>query len=387
MCRLFRLTGKIFKNEFRQFETVFWSLLFPLFLFFILNAIFAGMGTQGFSLSMGVVKEEKLVGFGEVIDSILDEVSGPEGPFRITEYANTEDALESLRQGREEIVLVIPRATSVKLTAAMAMRTLDIGAARLDIYQVSGKQSSEMAAGIMEQIINRANLEIHQAQNPDYRAFSVVTRGLATENGSSYDYTVYIFPGVTLMLILAVALFNTPLGLVFFRTNGTNKKLYTTPIRPLEYFASMFLNWLLTMVLGFILLLLFSSVFYGVGSEIMNLQFFLSVFFSMVVLLAFGMMVSSFATKLSTATVFGQVAMQVLMFLGGLYFPVFTLPWGIRWFVYILPTTYLVELQRRFIGQSVSPIPFYVLILVPVAWLVFSTTVFAANFKKVMGYE
>ncbi len=387
MYRLFRLTGKMLKNEFRQFETIFWSLLFPLVLFFILNAIFGGMNAQGFSLSMGVVKEEKLVGFGEVIDSILDEVSGSEGPFIITEYANTEDALESLRQGREEIVLVIPRATSAKLTAAMTMRTLDIGAAQLDIYQVSGKQSSEMAAGIMEQIINSVNLEIRKAQDQEYRAFSISTEGLATDNQSGYNYTIYIFPGVTIMLILAVALFNTPLGLVFFRTNGTNKKLYTTPIRPLEYFTSMFLNWLLTMVLGFVLLMLFASLFYGVGSEILNLRFLLSVFFSMVVLLSFGMMISSFATKLSTATVFGQVSMQVLMFLGGLYFPVFTLPWSIRWFVYILPTTYLVELQRRFIGQSVSPIPFYVLILVPVAWAVFSTTVFAANFKKVMGYE
>jgi len=189
------------------------------------------------------------------------------------------------------------------------------------------------------------------------------------------------------MLILAVALFNTPLSLVFFRTNGTNKKLYTTPIRPLEYFASMFTNWLITMVLGFILLLVFASLFYEVGPKIMSMNYFLSVLFSMIVLLAFGMMVSSFATKLSTATVFGQVSMQVLMFLGGLYFPVFTLPWGVRWFVYVLPTTYLVELQRRFIGQSVSPMPFYVLIVVPLVWLVFSATVFAANFKKVMGYE
>ncbi|KUK95090.1 MAG: ABC-type multidrug transport system, permease component, partial [Thermotogales bacterium 46_20] len=47
----------------------------------------------------------------------------------------------------------------------------------------------------------------------------------------------------------------------------------------------------------------------------------------------------------------------------------------------------LVELQRRFIGQSVSPIPFYALIVVPLAWLTFSATVFAINFKRVMGYE
>ena len=384
MKRIFRLTGKLFKNEFRQFDTIFWSLLFPIILFFILNAIFGGMNAQGFSLPVGVVKEDRISG---VIDDVLDEVSGPAGPFSITHYESRDEAIDKLKQGREELVIVVPKGASTRMMAAMTIKAANIGAVQLEIYQVSGKQSSEMAADIMEQIINTVNLEIGRIQDDDYKAFSVSTKGLVTEERTSYNYSVYIFPGVTLMLILAVALFNTPLSLVFFRTNGTNKKLYTTPIRPLEYFASMFTNWLITMVLGFILLLVFASLFYEVGPKIMSMNYFLSVLFSMIVLLAFGMMVSSFATKLSTATVFGQVSMQVLMFLGGLYFPVFTLPWGVRWFVYVLPTTYLVELQRRFIGQSVSPMPFYVLIVVPIVWLVFSATVFAANFKRVMGYE
>lgn len=384
MKRISRLTGKLFKNEFRQFDTIFWSLLFPIILFFILNAIFGGMNAQGFSLPVGVVKEDRISG---VIDDVLEEVSGPAGPFSITHYESKDEAIDKLKQGREELVIVVPKGASTRMMAAMTIKAANIGAVQLEIYQVSGKQSSEMAADIMEQIINTVNLEIGRIQDDDYKAFSVSTKGLVTEERTSYNYSVYIFPGVTLMLILAVALFNTPLSLVFFRTNGTNKKLYTTPIRPFEYFASMFTNWLITMVLGFILLLVFASLFYEVGPKIMSMNYFLSVLFSMIVLLAFGMMVSSFATKLSTATVFGQVSMQVLMFLGGLYFPVFTLPWGVRWFVYVLPTTYLVELQRRFIGQSVSPMPFYVLIVVPLVWLVFSATVFAANFKKVMGYE
>jgi ABC-2 type transport system permease protein len=75
------------------------------------------------------------------------------------------------------------------------------------------------------------------------------------------------------------------------------------------------------------------------------------------------------------------------MFLGGLYFPVFDIPWTIRWLVYVLPTTYLVELLRTSIGYGVSSINTVFLFLVPGIWLIASIVLFTVNFKKVMGYE
>ena len=76
-----------------------------------------------------------------------------------------------------------------------------------------------------------------------------------------------------------------------------------------------------------------------------------------------------------------------MMFLGGLYFPVFDLPWGIRWLVYALPTTYLVELSRRVMGYQFVPLSVGWLIAVPLIWTTVSLVTFAVNFKKVMGYE
>jgi ABC-2 type transport system permease protein len=107
----------------------------------------------------------------------------------------------------------------------------------------------------------------------------------------------------------------------------------------------------------------------------------------MVVTISFGLMIASFSKKLSTVTVLGQTLYQLMMFLGGLYFPVFHLPWGIRWLVYALPTTYLVELSRRVMGYQFAPVSLFWLILVPIIWTAFSTVIFVINFKKVMGYE
>jgi len=78
---------------------------------------------------------------------------------------------------------------------------------------------------------------------------------------------------------------------------------------------------------------------------------------------------------------------QIMMFMGGFFFPVFGLPWGIRWLVYALPSTYLVELLRRGMGIQSAPIGMIWLIVVPLAWMLVSATVFSLNFRKVMGYE
>ena len=189
------------------------------------------------------------------------------------------------------------------------------------------------------------------------------------------------------MMILSVALLNSPIGLIQYRESGVNKKLYTTPLRSLEYFAGHFVKLIITMLISLVLLYLVATFVYRVGGSIFDIRFILTLLFSMIVTISFGLMIASFSKKLSTVSVLGQTLYQIMMFLGGLYFPVFDLPWGIRWLVYALPTTYLVELSRRVMGYQFAPLSVGWLIVVPLIWTTFSLLVFAVNFKKVMGYE
>ncbi len=175
--------------------------------------------------------------------------------------------------------------------------------------------------------------------------------------------------------------------MIQYRVSGTNKKLYTTPLKPLEYFSAHFVKLVFTMLMSLVLLYIIALTVYRVQGTIFDPRFILSLIYSMLVSVSFGLMVASFAKKLSTATVVGQSLYQVMMFMGGLYFPVFDLPWGLRWIVYLLPTTYLVELSRRFMGYTIAPISMTWLIVVPLIWMIFSVSVFALNFRKVMGYE
>ena len=387
MSRMLKFTSGLFKNEIREFQVMFWSFIFPLILYFILTSVFGGMASgnsQGISFNLGIVKEENLTGFGRVLDEVLGSISSHGGPFVQREYGNLDEALEDLKNGKQDIVLVIPKGTNAKMTGSLM---LQVGDVPLRMHYISGKESSSIAANILGEIMNEVNLEIKKRQEENYIDIASTNNVVSAKQEKGFDYNEYIFPGVALMMILSVSLFNSPIGLIQYRVSGTNKKLYTTPLKPLEYFSAHFVKLVFTMLMSLVLLYIIALTVYRVQGTIFDPGFILSLIYSMLVSVSFGLMVASFAKKLSTATVVGQSLYQVMMFMGGLYFPVFDLPWGLRWIVYLLPTTYLVELSRRFMGYTIAPISMTWLIVVPLIWMIFSVSVFALNFRKVMGYE
>jgi len=384
---MLKFTSGLFKNEIREFQVMFWSFIFPLILYFILTSVFGGMASgnsQGISFNLGIVKEENLTGFGRVLDEVLGSISSHGGPFVQKEYGNLDEALEDLKNGKQDIVLVIPKGTNAKMTGSLM---LQVGDVPLRMHYISGKESSSIAANILGEIMNEVNLEIKKRQDENYIDIASTNNVVSAKQEKGFDYNEYIFPGVALMMILSVSLFNSPIGLIQYRVSGTNKKLYTTPLKPLEYFSAHFVKLVFTMLMSLVLLYIIALTVYRVQGTIFDPGFILSLIYSMLVSVSFGLMVASFAKKLSTATVVGQSLYQVMMFMGGLYFPVFDMPWGLRWIVYLLPTTYLVELSRRFMGYTIAPISMTWLIVVPLIWMIFSVSVFALNFRKVMGYE
>ncbi|MDN5338468.1 MAG: type transport system permease protein [Thermotogaceae bacterium] len=376
------------RENFRSFESTFWSVFFPIVLFFILVSVFGNLSTSAsIELKLGVIVQEKLEAFGKIFEDILKNISN-EGPFNLKYYDDFEKAQKDLIVGNQDVFLVIPKGVNASLSSAFLFKTLKIEDVALEIYYVAERQTSVIAAEILAQIFDEVNIEIQRRSNRNFKEIKITDTQVKNQNQSTFSYKDYIFPGIVLMTILSVSLFNQNIGLAYNKERGTNKKLYTTPIKPLQYFSSFLITMLIIILISLVLLYVFAIFVYKVNaSNILSSKFILSILLSMITLLSFGMMLTSIFKKTSTIVVTGQIMNQVLMFLGGLYFPVFDAPWAIRWIVYLLPTTYLGELLRWCIGYKISNIPFQHLLIVPMGWILFSIVIFSVNFKKVMGYE
>jgi ABC-2 type transport system permease protein len=383
--RFLRFSLRFFLNEIREFEVFFWSIVFPLVLYFFLSAVLGGTGNSSSEgmFKLGIVREEAAAGSQTPVELALKRLCGEDRPFEAVPLADRETALKELKGGKVDAVLVIPSGTADAEATAFTPAGTGIP---LEVLQISGREGSRVAANVLKAGFDRANLEVGKALNP--RHIPVVSEERSvTGQGRRIAYKDYIFPSVALLMMLSVGLFNSPQGLIFFRVSGTNRKLLSTPLRSWEYFGAHLAKLFLTMLIALALLYAMAGFLYGVGGGIFSAGFIASMLLGMAVLVSFGLMLASFATRESTAIVLGQTFYQVMMFLGGFYFPVLGLPWALRWIVYVIPTSYLVELGRRNMGLATNDLPFALLIGVPVAWLLISATVFSFNFRKVMGYE
>lgn len=376
--RLWNFGKGFFIAEIREFEVLFWSLVFPLILYFFLSAILGSVGKGGApSFELGVIKSSTNSMEAIAMEKTIAAVSDADQPFKATIFSDLTSAVDSMKRDKLDVVVIHNEPASEASSKPP-----------IEIHFISGRESSEVAANILEIAFARANLEIAKHSGQEFRELSSEAIPLKiSAKSKSIAYKDYIFPSVALMMILSVALFNSPLSLSFYRSSGTNKKLFTTPLKPMEYFGAHLFKLLATMLISLTLLYAMAGFIYRVKSGIFSAAFIGTLFLAMLTLVSFGLMIASLSRKESTAGILGQVCYQIMMFMGGFFFPVFGLPWGIRWLVYMLPTTYLVELLRRAMGVTSAPIGIVWLISVPMAWLILSAVVFSMNFRKVMGNE
>jgi len=389
--KIFRLAKAFFLNDVREFNGFFWPFIFPLVLFFILSSVFSGFYEEDTSVNfkLAVVKEEELAGFGRIVAQVLEQIE-PE-PFKIVYFEDIEQAKNDLRSRKVDALLRIPKG----LNLAMARTMLFSGeAVKLEIYTLANSAESETAGRVLESIFQAVDVEMTKQllsrtggqYVPVELELKPVKRGGTSEN---FRYQTYIFPAILLMSILSLAVFNLPLELIHNRESGANKKLYTTPIKALEYFFSLGLSILISMLLSSALIYAMGLGVYRVSELSLSLSFILKLFYSMLVCFSVGMMVASLCRRFSTAMVTVQISYQVMMFLGGFYFPILSIdmPWFIKSIAYVLPTTYLAENLRISLLHNVYSLSELSLWLVPIVWVVASILIFSLNFKKVMAYE
>ncbi|MDK2951677.1 MAG: type transport system permease protein [Kosmotogales bacterium] len=387
MKKFFSFFTGLIKNDFRDFQTIFWAVIFPVVLFIIFSSIFGGFSEGDFKVRVGLVKEEEFTGLGAILDTVLTQVSGENGPLIITEYDDVDEAVAQLRRDKQDVVLQIPDGTSAKITSEIMIKNSQVGAANLNVYYFGGNQFSEISRDIVVQIMNGVNTEIEKRQNNDFQDYATQLDPVSSE-GQSFSYDVYYLLSVLLMSYIIVSVFNMPMGLLEAKEKGTNKKIFSTPISPLFYFSTYLLKTALVGVLSTAVVYLYAGFISGINDpRLYSPQFIGVLLFSLAVMLSIGMMMAVLVKKFTTLIGVSQIANYLFMFLGGLWFPVISFPWAIRWITYVLPTTYLIEMMRRLIGLTTLQMDFSGLFLVPLIWLIGSIVIFFIKFKRVMGYE
>ncbi len=389
-------------TAFRERITLFWFLVFPLFLLGILTMVFSGIGSGSAVFDVALVRLEgpqaafDAAGMVEqAFRSLGGETANGGGDEQQPLFTLSEPAVgaaepvseilgtqhELLQNGKLDALIIIPGGFNDDLGERIAAAPADdtTSGIEIEVWIDAGRATSELAFDVISQVLATIDREIQIAVGRYDPAAepTVAYETVSPSEGQDLRYIDFLLPGVVLMGFLTAGLFGVPGNILYGRDRGLLRRYWVTPLSVPRYLVGYTFGHLALCVIQAAALLALGT--FGLGATVSLLQpaTLLFLLLAMCTFLAFGFLIASLAKTANGGMAIANILNMPMMFLGGLFFSVGDVPIALRVIMLANPVTYLAEGLRRASGVEAGTVPWLATLLVPGAWIVGSIVIAA----------
>jgi len=385
----------------RERVTLFWFLIFPVFLLTVLTLIFGQIGNEGeISFDITLINQEGSApaefAFSEIIASVFLEMSQSENDtieplFSLHTSADSldlesflESELTELRRGRRAAVLVIPNGFN-ELVMAKLLQGSSVTAEGdgLLLFMSNSNAASEYASQIIQQVLTEIDrrILIESGRFDPNLAIESETHWIGRQDEET-PYVDFVLPGIILMGFFVNGLFGVPGTILFNRDRKVLRRYWVTPLSVLRYLTGFGLGHLTLCGVQFALLYLLGVYVFGATISFASLESVALLVLAATTFMAFGFLIASLARTANGGMATANILNMPMMFLSGMFFPTSGLPTFIMVIVYLNPVTYLLEGLRLSVGvQNSTLMPEVWILIVPLLWILLSGLVTSFRLK------
>ncbi|HTP57251.1 MAG TPA: ABC transporter permease [Candidatus Paceibacterota bacterium] len=302
------------------------ALFFTLFMPLIIMIIFGLIGfdkPQQYDIGVSVTAPQPQT------QQFIDQLSAV-GVFKIHQAA-LGDELAQLKDGNRTVVLSMP---------ANFIDGAGTNTQKLTVYVNDSQQAQAQAVqSILTQYLDKTSLALAHA--PTY--FSVVPQHVDSRNLSYIDF---LLPGLIAMSVMQMSVFSVAFLFVQYKEKGVLKRLLATPLKPFQFVAANAITRLTVSVaqtaifIAVGLLMLKATI---VGSYALVL---LAVILGALMFLGLGFTISGMAKTMESVPVFANLLVFPMMFLGGVFFPLSSMPDWLQTVAKFLPLSFFSSALR-----------------------------------------
>ncbi len=358
MRPLLLLTVANIKSFYRDRAALFWTLAFPLIFVFLFGSIFSG-GDD--SRTIGLADLD-----GTPASAQLNEAFTAAPNVDIV--ADTEEnLLARMRDGDISAVIVVPSGYADSIAAK--------GAPAMVVVYTDPTQSA--ADGATRQLVGFVLSQVNQVASGQPPAVAPDFQPVQTNDLSFISYLVPSILGMSLMQLGVFA----AIPLVADREKLILKRLQATPLRRWQLVGSNILMRLLIAVGQTAIIIGVGSAFFDVQVSGSWLLIGVFVLLGSVTFIALGYVIASFAKTEESANGMTSVVQFPLMFLSGVFFPIFAMPDALQTVAKTMPLTYLADALRQVMVGGIPFAPLWVCFVVLVGWLVVCFGIAARYFR------
>lgn len=326
MYPIYILTLAEIKMFVRNKQALFFSLFFPLFIMLIFGYI-------GFDkppvIDVGIVTQNPSAATQQFIEQVKSFPS-----FAIHEGTLEAEQLE-LNEGNRSVVLQIPDFLIPSEPQTPADRQDII------VYEnASQVGQAQTVVAILNQFSNQMTIESVGA-TPVF--------GLQERSVNTHDlrYIEFLLPGLVALSVMQMAVFSVAFVFAQYKEKGVLKRLLATPMRPIHFVTANVIHRLIVSVIQ-------TAIFIGLGIFLFDIAVVgsyalltLCVVLGAIMFLGLGFTISGFAKTTDAVPVIGNLTVFPMMFLGGTFFAISSMPTWLQMIAQFLPLTYFSNALRE----------------------------------------
>jgi ABC-type multidrug transport system permease subunit len=327
---LLSLAGARLKEFVRKPEAVFWVYFFPLIMVGALGVAFRNRPPEQF---VAVIQD------GPLSDSIAAALEKSER-FEVHRLDEVE-GLRQLRTGRADLRIVGSDKSGYEYS--------------FDPTRPNSAIARDAADDLLQRAAGREDVMVVENQE------------LTAPGGRYIDFLV---PGLLGMGLMGGGLWGVGFAIVDLRIRKLLKRYLATPMRRSDFLASVMISRLLFTVPEVILLLVFSSVFFGVAIQGSYFSLCLLLLLGALEFSGIGLLVASRANTLETVSGLMNLVMLPMWIVSGIFFSRERFPDVVQPLIQLLPLTPLIDALRSVMLDGASLIDLSGEITIMTVWLV-----------------
>lgn len=340
------------KRFFRNRVAIFFGILFPLVILFVLGGIFGGGNSVSFNVAL--INQSSSTIATQFVQQVASSTV-----LKVTPALTTLPAAEAeLEKGSLDAAVVLPPSFG-----AMAPGSTTPSGAAVIYYAHTNKQAAQALASFLQSELEPLNARFVPTALP----FTIQTQETGQRGLTSFDYT---FAGLLGFALMGIGIFGPSNVFPELKRLGVLRRLHTTPLKVSQYFIATAISQATTglvTIAAMFLVGIFVFHLQVVGSYLDLIAFLL---LSIVMVLGIGLAIGGWAKDQSQAAPLSNIITFPMLFLSGTFFPRFLMPGWVQAISAYLPLTPVIDGLRMIATEGKTLAGVAPQLALVVAWLV-----------------
>jgi ABC-2 type transport system permease protein len=213
------------------------------------------------------------------------------------------------------------------------------------LYDQNNEQAGQTLKAVLDSMFQEVNKQFVDTSVP----FTVKTESTATKGLTRFDYT---FAGLLGFTLLSLGIFGPTTVFPRLKEKGVLRRYHTTTLKVWQYFSANVISNAFVGILSVAVMFAVAMIFFDLSMRGDYLSFIAVVLIGATLLFGIGLAIGGWAKNENQAAPVSQLVTFPMMFLSGVFFPVFLMPEWLQNITRFIPLTPIIDSIRLVVTEG-----------------------------------